>query len=489
LGGRAGDEGDLVAHRREKLEKLRELGVEPYGGRYERTHPAADLVDRWSELAGERVAVAGRVMGLRTHGKASFFDLQDSSGRIQVYVKRDAVGEKAYEAFSLVDLGDVVGATGELFKTRTGEITVRADEVRVLSKSLRPPPEKWHGLKDVELRYRQRYLDLIVNRDVAQTFRRRSEIVRALRDFLEGRGFFEFETPAMVPVPGGATARPFVTHHNALDIQLYMRIATELYLKRLIVGGFEKVYEIGRVFRNEGVSSRHNPEYTLLECYQAYADYEDMMRLTEEMVSYVAERVLGTTLVRYQGNEVELKPPWRRQTLSDALSSYAGVDLDEVLSDDEPRRVVERLGLHMDKRPTRGSVIEKVLEELVEPRLIQPTFLIDYPVEISPLAKRRPDNPALAYRFEGFVAGSEIGNAFSELNDPVDQRERFEQQAKAREEGDAEAHAMDEDFLTALEYGMPPTGGLGIGVDRLVMLLTDSSSIRDVILFPLMRPR
>lgn len=473
----------------EKLDMLRKRNVDPFGSRLEVTHHAARIKEQFEELEGRTVSIAGRLMALRFHGKACFADLQDLSGRIQIYVKVDEVGEEAYDLFSSFDVGDIVGVRGTVFRTRKGEVTVQASEVTFLTKCLRPLPEKWHGLKDVEVRYRQRYLDLIVNPEVRRTFIIRTRLVRAIRQYLDGLGYLEVETPAMHPIAGGATARPFITHHNALDMDLYLRIALELYLKRLIVGGLERVYEIGRNFRNEGISTKHNPEFTMLELYQAYADYTDMMSVCENMISFAAREVLGTTSITYQGHAIELAPPWPRVTLRDAIHRYSGVDISTIRTDEDARRVAEGIGLKMDKAVTKATVIDKLLEAFVEPNLIQPTFVMDYPVEVSPLAKRKADDPSLTYRFEAFAGGREIANAFSELNDPIDQRERFLYQLREREKGDEEAHMMDEDFLTALEYGMPPTGGMGIGIDRLTMMFTDSVSIRDVILFPLLRPK
>lgn len=480
---------DLTARRREKLDRLRSLGIEPYGRRYERTHFTVEVQEDFPALEHQEVSLAGRLMSFRTHGKATFADIQDLRGRLQVYFRLDTLGDERYALLQELDIGDIIGVRGPVFRTRKGEVTVQAREFTLLAKSLRPLPEKWHGLRDVEIRYRQRYVDLIVNPGVRRAFIVRSEIVRAMRRFLDERGFYEVETPAMSIIAGGAAARPFITYHNALDMHLYLRIATELHLKRLLVGGLEKVYEIGRVFRNEGISSKHNPEFTMMECYEAYADYEDMMRLTEDLIATVATEVLGTTRIRYQGEEIDLCPPWPRVSLSAAFTQYAGVSLDDLAGDGDARRVAGELGLKMEKTVSKATVITKILDELVEPRLRGPVFLIDYPVEISPLARRKRGDERLTYRFEAFIAGREVANAFTELNDPVDQKERFLQQAAERERGDDEAHVMDEDYITALEYGMPPAGGLGIGVDRLVMLLTDSPSIRDVILFPLLRPR
>ncbi|MGQ9497448.1 MAG: lysine--tRNA ligase [Desulfotomaculales bacterium] len=484
-----GDEArELLRVRREKLADLRAQGIEPYGGRYERTHLAAEVKNHFAALDGGRVRLAGRLVARRGHGKAAFADLMDGSGKIQLYFRLDGVGERAYELFKKLDIGDIVGVEGTVFKTKMGEVTVDVQSFVLLAKSLRALPEKWHGLKDVELRYRHRYLDLIANPSVRDVFVTRTRILRAVRDFLNGRGFLEVETPMMQPIAGGAAARPFVTYHNALDTQLYLRIAPELYLKRLLVGGFERVYEINRNFRNEGVSTRHNPEFTMLELYQAYADYTDMMRLTEELLFHVVNTVLGTTTISYQGTEIGFGPPWPRLGMLEAVRLHTGVDF-APLDAEGARNAVRGLGLEAEGKLSWGEAVNLAFEEKVQLSLVQPTFILDYPLDISPLAKKKPDDPRLTYRFELFVNGWEIANAFSELNDPLDQYERFLAQLEKRRAGDEEAHAMDEDFVTALEYGMPPAGGLGIGIDRLVMLLTDSPSIRDVILFPLMRPR
>ncbi|HHV78485.1 MAG TPA: lysine--tRNA ligase [Firmicutes bacterium] len=485
----ADDISEQEVIRRAKLAKLREMGIDPYGGRFEVTHNAKQIVDDYGRLEGSLVTVAGRLMAVRVHGKATFADLRDLSGRIQLYVKRDVVGAELYDLFLFLDVGDILGVTGKVFKTHKGEVTVAVDDFKLLSKSLKPLPEKWHGLKDVELRYRERYVDLIMNPEVRDVFISRSKIISAIRAYLDARGFIEVETPTMHVVAGGAAARPFITHHNALDMDLYLRIALELYLKRLIVGGLERVYEIGRNFRNEGISTKHNPEFTMLELYQAYADYTDMMRLTEDMISSVCEKVFGTRTIQYQGHEIDLTPPWRRLSLLDAVKEYAGIDYRSVRDDKDAAEIAEKLGLKSDKTTTKAGLLDKLIDAYVEPNLIAPTFLLDYPVEVSPLAKRKSDDPSLTYRFEAFIAGRETANAFSELNDPIDQRERFLQQVEERKKGDEEAHMMDDDYVNALEYGMPPTGGLGIGIDRLVMLLTNQPSIRDVILFPLMRPR
>ncbi|MFO7941076.1 MAG: lysine--tRNA ligase [Bacillota bacterium] len=482
------DGGDLLQSRRANLKALRECGIDPYGDSFDTTHGAGDVHDGVDDLEGERVAVAGRITAVRSHGKVTFMDLEDLSGEVQLFLRRDTVGAENYELLDYVDLGDILGVAGEPFRTRMGEPSIRVETFEFLSKCLIPLPEKYHGLTDVDLRYRRRYVDLMVNRESREVFVTRSRVVSAMRRFLDDRGYLEVETPMMAAIAGGATARPFITHHNALDMKLYLRIATELYLKRLIVGGLERVYEIGRVFRNEGISTRHNPEYTLLELYEAYGDYGSMMDLTENMVSTLATEVTGSAEVSYRGHCIDLTPPWRRLSMVDALRDI-GVDIRSWSDDEDARRDASRLGVAVEEGVTRGKIIDEMVEDLILPDLIQPTFLLDHPVDISPLARKKPDDPEFTYRFEPVIAGMEIGNAFSELNDPEEQRRRFEEQLSQRKRGDDEAHVMDEDFLTALQYGMPPTGGLGIGVDRLVMILTDSESIRDVILFPLMRPR
>ena len=482
---------ELMKVRRQKLDDLISRGIDPFGEFFERTHDAKDIADNFDQLEGREVAVAGRILATRGHGKAGFAQLQDMSGQIQVYARVNDLGTEQYDLFSSLDIGDIIGLKGDVFRTRTGEITVAIKELKMLCKSLRPLPEKWHGLKDVELRYRQRYVDLIVNPEVKEVFVLRSKIIKAIRDFLDARDFLEVETPTMHAIAGGATARPFITHHNALDIDLYLRIALELHLKRLLVGGFEKVYEIGRIFRNEGISTKHNPEFTMLELYQAYADYNVMMQVIEEMLAYIADTVLGTREISYLGQEIDLTPPWNRLTMLEAIEKYVGIDFNAVEEDNEEalKEIAEDFDIKVEGPINKGNLINEIFESSVEPRLIQPTFIIDYPIEISPLAKRKPDNPGLTYRFEAFIGTFELANAFSELNDPIDQKERFKKQMELRAAGDDEAHAMDEDFVRALEYGMPPAGGMGIGIDRLIMILTDSASIRDVILFPTMRAR
>jgi len=483
-------EKELIEQRIRKLEALRSLGIEPYAYKYERTHTCRDILEGYEELSssGRVVRVAGRlVVSKREMGKTIFSHIQDGSGRVQIYLRRDDIGDWSFGLFrKMVDVGDFIGVSGTVFKTRTGEITVKVEGWEMLCKSLRPLPEKWHGLRDVEARYRQRYLDLIVNPEVREIFVVRSKVINAIRDFLEERGFIEVETPMMHPIPGGANARPFATYHNALEMKLFLRIAPELYLKKLLIGGFEKVYEINRNFRNEGISRKHNPEFTMLELYQAYADYEDMMRLVEEMIAEVSRRAIGTTKITYGDIEIDFSKPWRRVRMEEAIREEGGPDVSKAM-DEEIREVLKGMGVENTDGMRRGELIEECFKAFVEPKLIQPTFVLDYPMEISPLAKRRRDGQNYAERFEPFVLGMEIGNAFSELNDPLDQRRRFEMQIEERRRRGEEGE-LDEDFLTALEYGMPPAGGLGIGIDRLVMILTGSDSIRDVILFPLLRP-
>jgi len=487
---------EMLQIRRGKLDELRGLGIDPFGKKYNRTHHAGELLKKYDGMTKEEldeqhidVKVAGRIMAKRGMGKAIFAHIQDLSGKIQIYVRQDSVPETAFEAFRLLDLGDIVGIAGTMFKTKTGETTIKASEVEVLAKSLNPLPDKYHGLKDVELRYRQRYVDLIINPEVQQTFIARSRIIQSMRRYLDSQGYLEVETPTLHAIAGGAAAKPFITHHNALDMELYMRIAIELHLKRLIVGGLEKVYEIGRVYRNEGISTRHNPEFTMIELYEAYADYKDIMNLTENMIAHIAQEVLGTQVIEYQGHEVNLAPGWRRVSMVDAVKEVKGVDFGVHMTDEEAHRLAKEHNVKVEPHMTFGHILNAFFEEFVEETLIQPTFVTGHPVEISPLAKKNEEDPRFTDRFELFIVAREHANAFSELNDPIDQRQRFEAQLKEREQGNDEAHEMDEDFLNALEYGMPPTGGLGIGVDRLVMLLTNSPSIRDVLLFPHMRNR
>lgn len=480
---------EMLMMRREKLKELNEMGENPFQiERYEYTHHSSTIKEQFEDLEEKTVSVAGRIMSRRGHGKVSFMDLQDSKGRIQLFVQMNAIGKETYEKLHLLDLGDIVGVKGEVFRTKTGEISIRAKELTLLTKSLQILPEKFHGLKDQDLRYRQRYVDLIVNPEVKETFILRSKIIKAIREYLDSKGFLEVDTPILNTISGGATARPFITHHNTLDIDMYLRIANELYLKRLIVGGFDKVYEMGRMFRNEGMSPKHNPEYTSIELYEAYANYEDMMELTEELVAYVAKETLGSAKIEYQGKEIDLNPPWRRITMIDAVKEYAGVDFNTIDTDEEAREIAKSKGLEIDKNMKRGHIISEMFEEFCEAHLVQPTFVTHYPVEVSPLAKRSGEDPRLTNRFEAFMNAWEIANAYSELNDPIDQKERFKEQEAQREAGDKEAHMMDMDFVNALEVGLPPTGGLGIGIDRLIILLTNQPSIRDVILFPTMKP-
>ena len=483
------DANQLMLARLDKVNDLRARGIEPFGQKYSRTHNAREVVEGHPANDGSVVSVAGRLMAQRVHGKAAFADLHDLSGRVQIYARIDDLGQAAYEDFVALDVGDLIGIEGRVFRSRRGEISIAATTVTLLAKALRPLPEKWHGLRDVDLRYRQRYVDLIVNPDVREAFLKRSAIIKSIRRFLDNRGFHEVETPILQTLAGGGHARPFITHHNALDMQLYLRIALELFHKRLIVGGLERVYEIGRVFRNEGISTKHNPEFSMLELYQAYADYEDMMELVESLYASVAQEVLGTMVLDYQGRVIDLTPPWPRLKMMDAIRQYAGLDWTHMPDDETARRDAGELGLAFAPDATAGMVFDIVWSDLVEPHLVGPVFVTDYPIEISPLAKRREDNSQLVYRFEAFISGFEACNAFSELNDPIDQRGRFEQQATEKAKGNDEAHVYDEDYITALEYGMPPTGGLGVGIDRMVMLLTNSASLRDVILFPVMRPR
>ena len=476
--------------RKDKLNKLKEEGNNPFEiTKFNRTHTSKQVVENYDELEGKDVTVAGRIMAKRIMGKASFCHIQDGEGRIQSYVSINELGEESYKHFKEYDIGDIIGITGFVFKTRTEEISIHAKEVTLLSKSLRPLPEKFHGLKDTDLRYRQRYVDLIMNPEVKDTFLKRVQILQEIKNILNEKGYLEVETPILNTIAGGAAARPFITHHNTLDMDMYLRIANELYLKRLIVGGFDKVYEMGRMFRNEGMDIKHNPEFTNIELYSAYEDYNDMMDITEEIISKVALKVLGTTKITYQGTEIDLTPSWKRISMIDSIKEVTGVDFNTIETDEDALKAAKELNVELDElKLTRGEIINQVFEAKVEETLIQPTFIYDYPVEVSPLTKRKPSDPRLTERFEVFIGTREYGNAYSELNDPIDQYERFKKQAEARAAGDEEANMMDDDFINALEYGMPPTGGLGIGVDRLVMLLTDSASIRDVLLFPTMKP-
>lgn len=484
------DLSEILKVRRAKLKDLQDKDNDPFKiVKYDVTDSTQNILDNFEALEGRNTSIAGRLMSKRGMGKAGFCDLQDREGRIQLYVRKDEIGDESYEMFKKYDIGDIVGVKGEIFKTHMGQISIKVKEITLLSKSLQPLPEKWHGLKDTDLRYRQRYVDLIVNPEVKNTFILRSKIIKSIRKFLDDRGFLEVDTPLLNTIPGGAAARPFITHHNTLDIDMYLRIAPELYLKRLIVGGMEKVYEMGRMFRNEGMSIKHNPEFTMMEVYEAYTDYKGMMELTENLISTVAMETLGTTKIMYQGQEIDLTPPWNRLSMIEAVKKYSGVDFDSINSDEEAKAAAEEKKVHVKPGMTRGEILNLMFEEFAESNLVQPTFIYDYPVEVSPLTKRKPDRPELTERFEFFITGREMGNAYSELNDPVDQKERFVNQVKKRDSGDEEANMMDEDYVTALEYGMPPTGGLGIGVDRLIILLTDSASIRDILLFPTMKPR
>ena len=489
---------DQMQVRRQKLQELRDLGIDPFGEKFDRTGDAASLKSTWDAFSKEELAekeaeshtvIAGRLMTKRGKGKAGFAHIKDLSGQIQIYVRKDQVGEEQFNIWNTADLGDIVGVEGVMFKTNTGELSVKAKSFKLLSKSLRPLPDKYHGLQDIEQRYRQRYLDLITNEESTATFINRSRIIQEMRTYLNDKGFLEVETPMMHQIAGGAAARPFVTHHNALDATLYMRIAIELHLKRLIVGGLEKVYEIGRVFRNEGVSTRHNPEFTMIELYEAYADYQDIMNLTEELVAHIARKVLGTTSIQYGENTIELEPKWRRLHIVDAVKEATGVNFFDVKTDEEAHALAKEHGIEVDKNMKYGHILNEFFEQKVEETLIQPTFIYGHPIEISPLAKKNPEDPRFTDRFELFIVGREHANAFTELNDPIDQRQRFEAQLVEKAQGNDEAHEMDDDFIEALEYGMPPTGGLGIGIDRLVMLLTNAPSIRDVLLFPYMRQK
>ena len=483
------DINQLLKVRREKLAALQEAGKDPFQiTKYDVTHHSTDIKEHFDELEGKVVRIAGRVMSKRVMGKASFCNIQDLPGNIQCYVARDSVGEEAYADFKKFDVGDIAGIEGFVFKTKTGEISIHADSVVLLSKSLQILPEKYHGLTNTDIRYRQRYTDLIMNSEVKDTFVKRSKIISAIRRYLEGEGFLEVETPMLVSNAGGAAARPFETHYNALDEDVKLRISLELYLKRLIVGGMERVFEIGRVFRNEGLDTRHNPEFTLMELYQAYTDYNGMMDLTENMFRYVAKEVCGTTLIPYAEEMIDLGKPFERLTMIDAVKKYAGVDFDLIPDTEAARKIADEKGVHYEERHAKGDILNLFFEEFVEEHLIQPVFIMDHPVEISPLTKRKPDKPDYVERFELFIYGREMCNAYSELNDPIDQRHRFEEQEKQFSMGDEEANHTDEDFLNALEIGMPPTGGIGYGIDRLVMLLTNAPAIRDVLLFPTMKP-
>ena len=480
---------EVLQVRRDKLSELQKMGRDPFKiSKYDVTHHSNEVIDQYDSLEGQRVSLAGRIMSKRIMGKASFMHLQDQNGRIQAYVKRDDIGLDEYKLFKTYDIGDIVGIEGFVFKTKTEEVSVHVEKLVLLSKSLQVLPEKYHGLKDVDLRYRQRYVDLIVNPEVKDAFLTRTKALKALRSYLDERGFLEVETPILNTIAGGANARPFITHHNTLDIPMYLRIANELYLKRLIVGGFDKVYEMGRMFRNEGMDMKHNPEYTAIELYQAYADYKDMMDITENVISHMAEVATGSMKINYQGTEIDFTPPWKRMTMEECVKEYAGVDFSEINTDEEALAIAREKGIEITPGMRRGEVINAFFEEFGEDKLIQPTFITHHPVEVSPLAKRNVEDPRRTDRFEAFANKWELANAFSELNDPIDQRGRFEDQVRKRELGDDEACEMDEDFINALEVGLPPTGGLGIGIDRVIMLLTNSTTIRDVLLFPTMKP-
>lgn len=481
---------DQMKVRREKMQSFIDAGVYPFGQKFDWDHHAQELKDQAEVLEKDEtvVRIAGRLMAIRRHGKTAFCVLRDISGEIQLYFRKDILGEESYTLFKLLDIGDIVGVEGAVFTTHTGETTVRVEKWTLLSKSLRPLPEKFHGLTDKETRYRQRYLDLIVNPEVKDTFIKRSQIIKGIRQYLDERGFLEVETPMLHTIAGGAAARPFKTHHNALDMDIYLRIAPELHLKRLLVGGLERVYEMNRCFRNEGIDTRHNPEFTTVELYQAYGDLEDVIKITEEMVSQLAMKLYGTMKITYIDKEIDLTPPWDRMTMVEAVKKYTGEDFTDVKTVEEARAIADKLHVEYGEYDGIGKIINGCFEDYVEENLIQPTIITNHPLEISPLSKQDPDNPLLTYRFEGFIYGRELANGFGELNDPIDQRNRFVEQMKERERGDDEAHQMDEDYCRALEYGLPPTGGLGIGIDRLVMFLTNSASIRDVLLFPLSRP-
>ena len=484
------DMNHLMEVRREKLEKLKEEGRNPFEiTKFNKTHTSKEIKDNYEELEGKDVTVAGRIIAKRIMGKASFCHIQDGEGKLQSYVSINELGEESYKQFKEYDIGDIIGITGFVFKTKTEEISIHAKEVTLLTKSLKPLPEKFHGLKDTDLRYRQRYVDLIVNPEVRETFKKRSIIIKELRKILDEKGYLEVETPILNNLITGDAARPFETHHNTLDIDMYLRIAPELNLKRLVVGGFEKVYEVCKNFRNEGMDIKHNPEFTNVELYAAYHDYNDMMDITEEIITKLCMKVNGTLKINYQGTDLDLSTPWKRITMIDSIKEVTGIDFNEIKTDEEARKIAEEKGVELEEgKNTKGHIINEFFETFVEETLIQPTFIMDYPVEISPLTKRKKDNPSLTERFEVFIGGREYGNAYSELNDPIDQYERLKKQAEARANGDEEAGMMDEDFVNALEIGLPPTGGLGIGLDRLIMLLTNSASIRDVLLFPTMKP-
>ena len=484
------DINKLVEVRLSKLKELQEMDKDPYKiTKYNRTHTSKDIRDNYESLENQTVSVAGRIMAKRIMGKASFCHIQDSTGKLQSYVSTNDLGDESYKAFKTYDIGDIIGITGFVFKTKTGEISIHAKEIVLLTKSLRPLPEKFHGLKDIDLRYRQRYVDLIMNPEVKETFVLRSKIIKEVKAYLDNKGYLEVDTPILNTIPGGAAARPFITHHNTLDMDMYLRIANELYLKRLIVGGFDKVYEMGRMFRNEGMDIKHNPEFTNIELYSAYEDYNDMMDLTEDLFRTVANKVLGKSVIDYQGVTIDMEKPWTRMSMIESIKNVTGVDFNNIVTDEEAIEIAKEKEVEIEEsKKTRGYIINAFFEEFVEDTLIQPTFIYDYPIEVSHLTKKKKDDERLTERFEVFIGGREYGNAYSELNDPIDQYQRFAEQIKQREAGDEEANMLDEDFITSLEYGMPPTGGLGIGIDRMIMLFTNSASIRDVLLFPTMKP-
>ena len=489
------DTNELIKERRKKVAEMVEKGINPYPNDFKPAHTTADLTVRFGnataeELQGvnETYSLAGRIMFIRNFGKAAFIQIQDRNGRIQGFVQKNVIGEEAFEQFKKFDIGDIVGLEGKPFRTKTGELTVNADFIRLLTKSLRPLPEKWHGLTDVETRYRQRYVDLMINPDVKDVFKKRGRIIQLMREYLTKKDFMEVETPMMQPIPGGAAAKPFTTHHNALKMDLFLRIAPELYLKRLVVGGIDRVFEINRNFRNEGISVQHNPEFTMLEFYMAYATYDDMMNITEEMFSSIAKDICGTTVIEYQGQKIDLTPPWERLSVKQAIVKYGNVDPAILENRESALAHAKKIGIEVNGDESLGKIITELFDALAEKKLIQPTFITEYPTEISPLSRKNNKDPSIVDRFELMIGGREMANAFSELNDPVDQKERFMKQVEAKDAGDEEAHLMDEDYIRALEYGLPPTAGEGIGIDRLIMLLTDSASIRDVILFPHMRP-
>lgn len=484
---------EMISIKRSEIENIKKEGIDPFGQRFERKHKIGEVIQKFNQLgigesSQEKVTIAGRIMALRKHGKAAFADIEDIEGRMQIYIKSNKVGQKTFELFSKIDVGDIIGITGLVFRTKMGELTIFTEELTLLCKSIRSLPEKWHGLKDIETRYRKRYLDLIVNSSVRDIFIKRSKVIRSLRNFLDSKGYLEVETPIMQPIPGGATARPFITHHNALDRDFYLRIAPELYLKRLLVGGLEKVYELSRNFRNEGISTKHNPEFTMVELYEAYGNYHTMMQITEELIVYIIKNVLGKLEIEYQGKSINFSSPWKKISMHDSIQEACGIDM-EKLPEKDFVKIIRENNLDIKNSASRGEITNELFEKYVEPTLIQPTFIIDYPLEVSPLSKQKKDNPELVERFELFINSMELANAFTELNDPTEQKRRFEEQAAKKEAGDLESHFMDKDYIEALEYGLPPAGGLGIGIDRLMMLLTNSSSIKEVILFPQLKTK